>query len=95
MKSIKIKILDAVFWIALTVGIIMILWRIFGNSPTDFAVIIPFIVMGLSKIWSNNNRIWGLEIRMKNSFDKARGDMNRIENKIDILSDKTIVRRKK
>jgi len=24
------KILDAIFWIALAIGIIMVLWRIFG-----------------------------------------------------------------
>ncbi len=85
MGKLKRQILEILFWIALIVGIIMIIWRIFGDSPTDLAVISPFIVMGLVKIWTNNNRIWELEIKMKNSFDKVKENMNRIENKIDLL----------
>jgi len=82
---IKRKILDIIAWIALIVGIIMVLWRIFGNSPTDLAVVTPFIIFGLAKTWSNNNKIYDLEIKMKNNFNKAKEDMNRIENKIDKL----------
>ncbi|MBU2616564.1 MAG: hypothetical protein KKB79_01125 [Nanoarchaeota archaeon] len=89
------KILDVIFWIALIIGTIMVLWRIFGNSPTDLAVITPFIVMGLTKIWSNNNRIWELEIKMKNSFDKVRENTNRIGNKIDDLLNKLNGRKNK
>lgn len=82
------KILDVIFWVALGVGIIMVLWRVFGNSPTDIAVISPFIVMGLTKIWTNNNRIWELEIKMKNSFDKVKENMNDIKIQINNLSNK-------
>jgi len=88
------KILDIIFWIALVIGTIMVLWRIFGNSPTDLAVITPFVVMGLIKVWSNNNRIWELEIKMKNSFDKVRENTNRIGNKIDDLLNKSNGRKK-
>ena len=82
------KILDAIFWIALVVGIVMVAWRVFGNSPTDIAVISPFIVMGLTKIWTNNNRIWELEIKMKNSFGDVKADMRDIKIQINNLSNK-------
>jgi len=95
MSELKRKILDAIAWIALVVGIIMILWRVFGNSPTDLAVISPFIVLGLVKIWSNNNTIKdvGYQVKLlsnntKSSFEKVRGDMSRIESKIDSLLNK-------
>ena len=88
MGKLKRQILDTIAWIALIVGIVMVLWKIFGNSPSGLEVIIPFIVLALMKIWSNNNRIWELEIKMKNSFEKVRGDTKRIENKIDLLNKK-------
>jgi len=87
-KPIKKIILDIVFWIALIVGIIMVLWRIFGNSPTDLALITPFIVMLISKIWNVNNELKDFKWEVKSSFNKVRGDMNRIETKIDKLGRK-------
>lgn len=89
------KILNIIAWIALIVGVIMVLWRIFGNSPTDIAVISPFVVFGLVKIWSNNEEIKniGYQVKLltnstKHSFEKVRGDINKIENKFDNLSKK-------
>ena len=77
------------------VGVIMVLWRIFGNSPTDIAVISPFIVFGLAKVWSNNEEIKnvGYQVKLlarntKHSFEKVRSDINKIENKFDNLSKK-------
>lgn len=95
MKSIKTKILDVLFWIFLIIGIIMVLWRVFGNSPTDLAVISPFIAMTLMKVWSNNNKTWELKIKMRKGFNKVRGDIGRIETKIDDLSNKLNVGRKR
>jgi len=82
------KILDVIAWIALIVGIIMVIWRIFGDSPTDLAVISPFIVLGLAKIWTNNNNIKEVDYQIrllarstKHSFEKVREDIDKLSNK--------------
>lgn len=82
MGKLKQRILDTIAWIALIIGIIMVLWRVFGNSLTDIQVVSPFIVFGLTKIWSNNNKIMGvghqIEIfkhEVRNSFDKVKEEI--------------------
>ena len=90
MPNIKKQILDIIFWVALIIGIIMVLWRIFGDSPTDLAIITPFIVMLISKIWDINNDFRDFRHQVKSSFSNVRGDINRIENKIDSLINKKI-----
>jgi len=85
MEELRKKILNIIFWIALVIGIIMVLWRIFGNNPTDLAVITPFIIMLISKIWDINNDFKDFRYHVKSSFNKVKTDMGRIENKIDKL----------
>ncbi len=82
MSKLKKQILNIIFWIALIVGIVMVLWRIFGNSPTDLTVITPFIIMLISKIWSMDNESREFRYQIKSSFNKVRQDMSRIENKL-------------
>ncbi len=89
MSEIKKTILDIIFWLALIIGIIMVLWRIFRNSPTDIAVISPFIVMILSKLWTINNEYVNFRSDVKMSFNKVKEDISRIENKIDGLKPKS------
>lgn len=86
MSKIKKQILDILFWVALAVGIIMVLWRIFGDSPTDIAIITPFIVMSLIKIWSNSKEIKDigyqvklLSINTKSSFDKVKDEIESLK----------------
>ena len=38
------KIKEAMFWILILTSIIMLLWRIFGDSPTIDTVLLPLIV---------------------------------------------------
>lgn len=87
-KSMKMLnwILNIIAWIALIIGIVFLLWKIFGNSPTDLQVIIPFIIFGIAKIWEINNNQKEFEFEVKLSFSKVKEDMKRIENKIDNLS---------
>lgn len=80
----KIKIWDVVFWIALVVGIVMVLWRVFGNSPTDLQVVAPFIVMGFSKMWGMNERLVRLEMRTMNGFRKVGDDIGLIKERLGI-----------
>lgn len=87
MGKLKRQILNILAWVALAVGIIMIIWRIFGDSPTDLAIITPFIAIILIKIWSNSDRIRdiGYQIKLssintKSSFDKIKIDIDNLKN---------------
>jgi hypothetical protein len=82
----KKQILNILFWIFLIIGISMIIWRIFGNSPTDLEILIPFIIMMLLKLWANNEnmrevkyQVILLEKGTKTSFEKVRDDLNNIK----------------
>lgn len=76
MSELKRKILDATAWVALIVGIMMILWRIFGDSPTDIQIISPFILFGLMKIWSTNGELKDFKTEVKLSFRKVGEDID-------------------
>ncbi|MBI2449702.1 hypothetical protein HYV49_05395 [Candidatus Pacearchaeota archaeon] len=54
---------DILFWIFLLLSIILVLWAIFGNSPTEFIAIITLIFTLLLKIWSISDRLIRLEMR--------------------------------
>ncbi|MAH47817.1 hypothetical protein CMI37_18490 [Candidatus Pacearchaeota archaeon] len=86
MGEVRRKILDVLFWIALIVGVVMIIWRIFGNSSSYVEVLAPFVVMSVLKIWAVNNELKDFKYQVRLSFDKVRNDMGRIENKIDGLN---------
>ena len=81
MSELKRKILETIARIALIVGIIMVLWRIFGNSPTDFAVITPFIIFGLAKIWSTNWELKNFKTEVRLSFRKVREDIHTLNKR--------------
>ena len=79
------KILNIIAWIALIVGVIMVLWKIFGNSPTDLALISPFVVFGLAKIWGIDNSLRDFKYNVKLSFKKVDNDMNDLKKKANNL----------
>ena len=88
MSKLKRKILNIIFWVALAVGIIMVLWRIFGESPTDLVIITPFIIMLISKIWDMNETIRDvghqvkiLSMNTKYAFDKVKNDFENLNKK--------------
>ena len=75
------KILKAIAWIALIIGVIMILWRIFGNSPTDFAVIVPFIIFGFAKILEIDSGLKDFKHEVKLSFTKVKEALDKLIKK--------------
>ncbi len=86
MSKLKKQILDILFWVFLIIGIIMLLLRVFGNSPTDLAIISPFIAMVLMKVWSNSGAIKDvshqvkiLSMNTKSAFDKVRKDIENLD----------------
>jgi len=77
----KRRILDTLFWILLAIVIILILWRIFGNSPTDLAIIIPIFLMLLIKMWSISDDLKDFKHEVKFSFHKVKEEINKLPKK--------------
>ena len=77
-------IFNILFWIFLIIGIILLLWRIFGNSPTDLAVILPFILMLLFKMWAMSDSLNDFKHEVRMSFHKVKTDFDNVENKLKI-----------
>ena len=104
-KSKLMKIIDWVLNILLIIffigSIFMILWRIFGNSPTDFQVI--SWVVGLFSVavfklftftYNMNREVGELKVGVKNgfggikeSFRRVKEDIGRIDNSLHKVGD--------
>ena len=64
------KIQDILFWIFLILGVILIVWNIFGDSPTEFFALLTLMFTLLLKTWSISNRTIKFETRF-NTLEKS------------------------
>lgn len=74
-------IFNILFWILLIIVIILILWRIFGNSPSDLSIIVAALFTILLKIWVVSDEFKEFKHEVKFSFYRARKDIDSIKNK--------------
>ena len=81
------KILNILFWIFFIISIILILWRIFGNSPTELSIIIFLFLTLMFKLWtlSDETKEFKYEFKtfkheVRTSFVKVRKDFDGIKN---------------
>lgn len=93
----KIEWMEILFWAVIIALFIMILTKMFGSSATEIQIYLGFIisiviVMLIYRVRNINNEFRDFKYhvklsfnKVKESFDKAREDMNRVENKIDNL----------
>ena len=56
---------DVLFWIFLLLSLGLVLWTVFGRSPTEFIATVSLILTGLFKTWSLSNRVIRLETRLE------------------------------
>ncbi len=77
MKEIIIRM---VCWISFITFIIMVIWRIFGNSPTNLEIIIPILV------------IMGGQV-VKNTVDLKGGGIHQLYNEKRLLNIETQINR--
>lgn len=82
-------VLNILFWILFVIVIILILWRIFGNSPSDLTIALPALLMVLLKMWSISDNLNEFKHEVKISFNQVKTDMNNINQKLD-FHDKNI-----
>ena len=77
----RINFRNVLAWIFLLVAVILVLWLIFGDSPTElvvFSVVAGFVLM---KMWDMGERQVELEVRAKNGFCNMKRDMNLIKKR--------------
>ncbi len=54
---------EILFWIFLVLGVIFLLWTVFGNGVTEFVALVTLIFTVLLKTWSVSDRQIKLEMR--------------------------------
>jgi len=59
----KFNIKEIVFWIFLVLSLVLLIWNVFGNSPTEFIALATLIVAVLLKVTSMSERVAKLETR--------------------------------
>ena len=60
------KIINIVAWGLLILGVIFIVWKLIGGSPTEFNILITLISGILFKIMGIGNDVSGLKERVRN-----------------------------
>lgn len=61
----KTDIRDILFWIFLILGIILLIWTVFGKSPSEFIALVVLIFTVLLKVWKISDRQIRLEMRFR------------------------------
>jgi len=82
----KIDIKEALFWIFLIIAVTLLLWSVFGNSPTELITIISVLFMITLKIWSVSDKQIKSDLNVKNSFDEIKEDINEIKINMNSLN---------
>ncbi len=57
------KFIDVLFWIMLVVSLILVIWNVFGDSPTEFLALATLTVMVLLKVSSISDRVTKIETK--------------------------------
>ena len=70
----KVTLKDILFWITLILGLILVIWNVFGNSPTEFIALATLIVAVLFQVWRTSDR----QIRLEERFNYMGRDFKKL-----------------
>ncbi len=59
----KLNIKEVIFWIFLVLAIALLIWNVFGNSPSEFITMIAILFTILLKVMIISERIIKLETK--------------------------------
>jgi len=48
---------DVLFWVFLFIAMILIIWKVFGNSPNEFYITLTILVSLSLKLWSISEKL--------------------------------------
>ncbi len=54
---------NILFWIFLVISLVLLIWHVFGNSPTEFIALAALIFTVLLKVSAVSDRLTKLETR--------------------------------
>jgi hypothetical protein len=74
-------VFNILFWITLIIGIILLLWYIFGNSPTELAIPLTFLLMLMFKMRALSDDLKDFKHETKITFHKVKEDVNNLNSK--------------
>ncbi len=61
----KTKLLNIIAWIFIVIGIILLIWRIFGGSPAEYNVLTALTIGLLFKVMAIGNDVTKLKISFR------------------------------
>ncbi len=86
---IKNQVLDVLAWISLGIGVIFLVWYIFGDSPTEVYFLLPFVFTLIFKWGQVSNDIAylkgdyaGFKENTKESFQRAKEHDEKVESEL-------------
>ena len=65
----KIDFREILFWISLAFTIILLMWYLFGGSPSEIIVIIAVTFTFLIEIWKIGNRLSNKLVNLETRFN--------------------------
>jgi len=85
---------NILFWMFLVLSIILLIWHVFGSTPSEFITIITIIFTVLIKMWSISDRQIRLEMRFNTSEDKIKDSFVKLKEDIDLIKNKLLGNKK-
>jgi len=79
---------NILFWIFLVLSLILLIWHVFGSTPSEFITIITIIFTVLIKMWSISDRQIRLEMRFSASEEKIKDGFSKLKEDIDLIKSK-------
>lgn len=73
------------FWIFAVTCVVLLLWLIFGDSPTELFVSSAVVVLIIMKIWGMNEKQIKMEMGTKNGFCNMGRDMKIIKQDMKLI----------
>jgi len=59
----KLNIKEILFWIFLVIAMALLIWNVFGNSPSEFITIVAILFTILLKVISISERLTKIETK--------------------------------
>ncbi len=81
----RINFRNVLAWIFLLIAVVLVLWLIFGDSPTELAVFSVVAGFVLVKMWDMSERQIELEMRAKNGFNNMGEDMSLVKRDMGLI----------
>lgn len=80
----KINWDEVEFWVFAVICMVLLLWLIFGNSPTELFVSSAVVILIIVKMWDINEKQIKIEMGTRNGFYNMKQDMNLIKKRLEI-----------